>query len=354
MNKMVNYTVKNANVFVGLEDSKRTWKLCIRSNNIVVQETSMPARYGVLKSFFKNNYPGCKIFVIYETGFKGFTLHDKLVADDYHCVVTPAHTVVEEKSNRVKCDKKDARRLALNLEKGDYKVCHVPDKELREDRQISRTLIQVQKEITRCKNRIRKFFDFHGFDESFIAGRWYEREYNNLVEPSLSEPLHCCYNLYREQLALFTDMKRRLRKELRRLSKKTRYKKLFKIFLSAPGVGWFTAIRLVLEWGDNLTRFVTNKKFASFTGLTCKESSSGETVHRGHISRQGKSHVRGWLIECAWTAYKRDPALLHKFRRVYSATSSKKKAIVAVARKLAVRLRTLAISGETYKLGIIQ
>lgn len=354
MNKMINFTVKNANIFIGLEDSKRTWKLCIRSNGIVVQETSMPARYEVLKSFFKNNYPGCEITVIYETGFKGFSLHDKLVDDGYHCIVTPAHTVVEEKGNRVKCDKKDARRLALNLEKGDYKVCHVPDKELREDRQISRTLIQVQKEITRCKNRIRKFFDFHGYDEFFTAGRWYERDYTNLIEPSLSEPLLYCFRLYREQLALFLDMKKRLRKELRNLSKKARYNKLYKIFLSAPGVGWFSAIRLVLEWGDDLTRFVTNKKFASFTGLTCKEASSGETVHRGRISRQGKSHVRGWLIECAWTAYKRDPVLLQKFRAVYSATSSKKKAVVAVARKLAVRLRALAISGETYRLGIIQ
>jgi len=99
------------------------------------------------------------------------------VSDGYRCIVTPAHKVTQPKVNRVKCDKVDARRLALVLETGDYSVCHVPDKELREDRQISRTLIQVQKDINRCKNRIRKFLDFHGFDDVFPSGNWYARDY---------------------------------------------------------------------------------------------------------------------------------------------------------------------------------
>ena len=137
---MIKFIAKNKEIFVGLEDSKRTWKLCARSEKIVIQETSMPAKYEILKAYFKNNYPDCKIKIIYEAGFKGFTLHDRLVADGIDCVVTPPHTVTQEKDNRVKCDKIDARRLALNLENGDYKSCCVPDKELREDRQISRML----------------------------------------------------------------------------------------------------------------------------------------------------------------------------------------------------------------------
>ena len=120
MKKMINYTAKDKEIFVGLEDSKLTWKLCIRSEGIVIQETSMPARYEVLKAYFRNGYPGCKIKVIYEAGFKGFTLHDRLVSDGIECVVTPPHTVTQEKDSRVKCDKIDARRLAINLENGDW------------------------------------------------------------------------------------------------------------------------------------------------------------------------------------------------------------------------------------------
>ena len=70
----------------------------------------------------------------------------------------------QEKVNKVKTDKIDARRLAKNLENGDYVTCHVPDRERREDRQISRTLNQIQCKIVSTKNQIRRFLDFHGLN----------------------------------------------------------------------------------------------------------------------------------------------------------------------------------------------
>lgn len=70
----------------------------------------------------------------------------------------------------MKTDWVDARRLAKNLENEDYRSCYVPDRELREDRQVSRTLVQVQKDIVRVKNRIRRFLDFHGMNDQVKAG----------------------------------------------------------------------------------------------------------------------------------------------------------------------------------------
>jgi transposase len=349
MGKMISAVVKNADVFVGLEDSKRSWKLCVRSGGIVVQELSMPADFQNLLSHLKNNYPGCRITVLYEAGFRGFGLHDKLVAEGIGCVVTPAHRVTQEKGRKVKCDKIDARRLAVVLENGDFSACHVPDKELREDRQVSRCLIQLQNDITRTKNRIRKFFDFHGYDETLPEGAWYDRDYQSLAELSLPEPLQLCLNLHLEHLKHLSAAKISLRKQLRALARKPRYNQLFKLFCTAPGVGWYTAIRLVLEWGEDLSRFTNAKQFASFTGLTASEYSTGESVQRGSITKDGARHVRAWLIECAWTAYKHDKELLHKFDAVSRSSGSKKKAIVAVARKLAVRLRAVALSGQPYK-----
>ena len=355
MKKIINCIAKGKEVFIGLEDSKLTWKLCVRSEGIVIQETSMPAKYEVLKAYFRNSYPECKIKVIYEAGFKGFTLHDHLVSDGIQCIVTPPHTVTQEKDSRMKCDKIDARRLAVNLENGDYKACYVPDKELREDRQASRMLIQVQKDIVRCKNRIRKFLDFHGYEEVLPAGAWYERDYQALEQLSLSEPLQYCLTLALATLKHLEDTKKKLVARLKELSKKPRYSTVFQLFESAPGVGWFTAIRLVLEWGTDIAkRFTSEKKIAAFTGLTSSEYSTGETVRRGRITGQGNRSVRAWLVESAWTAYKRDPVLLHKFQDIYSRTSSKKKAIVAVARKLAVRLRTLAVTNTPYQLGVVR
>ena len=354
MKKMNKVIVRNQKIYIGLEDSKRSWKLCVRCSGLVVNEVSMPARYEQLYTYLTTHFPGCTIMVLYEAGFKGFTLFDKLEADGITCIVIPPHRVTQEKGRRVKTDKIDARRLAKILESNDYSSCFVPDRELREDRQISRTLIQIQKDITRVKNRIRKFLDFHGFDEELPAGTWYERDYDyvNEVFSRLSESLQFCMKHLLKELESLRQSKKVFRAELRNLSKKQRYNQAFTLLYSAPGVGWFTAIRFVLEWGEDLSRFTSSKSFACFTGLTGREHSTGDVERRGAITHQGPRHVRGWLIECAWTAYKRDPALFKKFNSVYRRTGKKKKAIVAVARKLAVRLRTIMITQTPYQLAV--
>ena len=105
---------------------------------------AQPARPGPILG---RNHPDCEIIVIYEAGFQGFRLHDYLELDGIDCIVMPANKVTQEKDNRVKTDKVDARRLARNLENGDYSNCWVPDRELREDRRVSRTLTQIQRVI---------------------------------------------------------------------------------------------------------------------------------------------------------------------------------------------------------------
>jgi transposase len=135
----VDYILRNEKVFVGLDDSKKTWTLCARSGGMIVHETSMPAEYEVLRNYFNNKFPECQTEVMYEAGFRGFNLHDQLVADWWECVVTPPHTVTAEKVQRKKNDRTDGRRLAKNLENKDYHSCFVPDRGLRKDRQVSRT-----------------------------------------------------------------------------------------------------------------------------------------------------------------------------------------------------------------------
>ena len=81
MHKVQEFVVKGKEVFVGLEDSKKTWKLCVRSGRRVIHEASMPARYEVLHAYFQHKFPECKIHVMYEAGFSGFGLHDDLVRD---------------------------------------------------------------------------------------------------------------------------------------------------------------------------------------------------------------------------------------------------------------------------------
>lgn len=353
MRKMQDFVVKGKQVFVGLEDSKKTWKLCVRCEGMVVHQVGMPAVYDNLRSYLKGRYPECEIQVMYEAGFSGFWLHDLLEGDGIDCIVTPPSKVTQEKVNKVKTDRIDARRLAKNLENNDYVSCYVPDRELREDRQISRTLDQIQKEIKATKNRIRKFLDFHGLNNGFPVGAWKDSHYKQLCHLKLSEPLQVSLNCYLQLLRELERLSAVLKRELQALCKKDRYRESVCSKDSSPGVGWLSAIRFTLEWAE-MTRFSTGKKIASFTGLTSSEYSTAERIRRGHITGQGSRQVRAWLIQCAWRAIRKDPVLLGKFRSVWRNSGSKKKAIVAVARKLAVRMWAIELAGKPYCVGIVK
>jgi transposase len=317
----------------------------------------MPAEYENLSNYFRNKFPECKIRVIYEAGFRGFELHDRLVADGWECVVTPPHTVTQEKCSRQKNDRNDCRRLAKNNENGDFRTCHVPDRRLREDRQVSRLYGQLQRDITRVCNRIRKTIDFHGLEHSFPRGMWDRRRYKEaeelLVNLDIRESLQFAFKTLFFELKQLRMLQMAVLKQMRNFAQNDRYKKTVAIIKSAPGIGLLTAIRLALEWGD-MSRFKTKEAFSSFLGLIPSDYSTGEQDHKGHITRQGNRQVRSWLVECAWIALRHDPVLLEKYQRVVSHCGSGKKAIVAVARNLALKLRAMLLSGETYQVGLIE
>ena len=65
------------------------------------------------------------------------------------------------------------------------------------------------------------------------------------------------------------------------------------------GISTVTAFSIAAEIGD-FSRFPDARSFMSFVGLVPSESSSGESVSRGRITRTGNIHVRTLLVEAAW------------------------------------------------------
>lgn len=352
MNKIMQSTEEIKQVFIGLEDSKSTYRICARYRGMEAATATMPAAYPHLQRYLEGHFPDYRVTVLYEAGFKGFELHDQLVADGYRCVVTPPNKVTQAKDNRVKTDSRDARRLAKILETGDYVACHVPDRGRREDREISRSLEQVASDIRRTKNRIRGFLKFHGLENYDSKLHWTDQEYRDLRNLDLSHSLAFSLEVKLSELEHLWELQLLLRCELKRLCQLERYQESVRIKMSFPGIGWLTAIRLTLEWGD-LSRFPDGKHLASFSGLTCREYSTGDTIHRGRITGQSAEFIRSWLIEIAWRAIRKDPVLFEKFQRVWRNSGSKKKAIVAVARKLVVRMRAVELERASYRLGLV-
>ena len=85
----------------------------------------------------------------------------------------------------------------------------------------------------------------------------------------MSPPLAISLAVDLDILEMLWEQDQKLRDNLKQMAKSERYKKTFELLHSTPGVGWFTAIRLVLEWGEDLTRFANRRKIASYVGLTC-------------------------------------------------------------------------------------
>ena len=102
------------------------------------------------------------------------------------------------------------------------------------------------------------------------------------------------------------------------------------------------------ELGD-MSQFPNERALFSFTGLTPGEYSTGEKIHRGHISRQGSSRIRGVLVEAAWRAIREDAGLRLDYERI-KARRGAKRAIVAIARKLVGRARAVFKAGGKYQI----
>jgi transposase len=191
----------------------------------------------------------------------------------------------------------------------------------------------------------------------FAAGVWSPRLYREAEQKvkdlPLSEPIRYTFAILFRELREVRQMRLETLRRMRALSRSETYRKPVELLQSVPGIGQLTAIRLVLELGD-VRRFGRKEEFAPFLGLVPSDYSSGEQDHKGHITKQGNRHVRWWLIESAWIAIRHDPVLLEKYKNVISHTGSAKKAIVAVARKLAMKLRAVLLSGEPYQVGLIE
>ena len=116
---------------------------------------------------------------------------------------------------------------------------------------------------------------------------------------------------------------------------------------SIPGIGPRCSRVLLAELGD-IQRFPTADHLASYLGLTPAEYSSGDSIRRGSITRQGNGHIRALLVEAAWTAIRKDPIRRQFYARL-AARMGGKKAIVAVARKLAIIIHRMLSTGELYR-----
>jgi transposase len=106
---------------------------------------------------------------------------------------------------------------------------------------------------------------------------------------------------------------------------------------SIPGMGSLMAIILLVELVD-MNRFRSLDPLCSYVGLVPTERSSGEEDTHGSITPRSHAYLRSMLIECAWVAVRKDPALLMQYQHLTGRMSGQR-AIIRIARKLLSRIR---------------
>jgi transposase len=123
------------------------------------------------------------------------------------------------------------------------------------------------------------------------------------------------------------------------------------ILRSVPGVGLIAAMELLVELQD-VSRFGRAEQLAAYVGLTPSQYSSADKIRMGRITRAGKSGLRGTLVEASWMLINKDRAMRQRYDEI-KARSGAKRAIVAIARMLLLRMRRILLDRRPYVLGLV-
>ena len=130
------------------------------------------------------------------------------------------------------------------------------------------------------------------------------------------------------------------------LSRTDKYKARAELIRTAPGVGLLTGMEVLVELQE-MGRFRSSEEIASYMGLTPSEYSTGEHIRQGRITRSGNWRVRNALIESSWILIGRDPWMRRTYLRLKSRKGAKR-AIIALARKLIIILRSMVLRNMPY------
>lgn len=295
----------------------------------------------------------------YEAGVCGFTLKRRIEALGSACAVIAPSLVPVKRGDRLKTDRRDARKLLGQFLAGQLTEVHAPDVEQEGAREITRCRQATRENLNRIRHQILKFLSRHGL--VYSEGRHWTAKHlrwlrslefgttdlQEVFEWYLSELEHC-----QQRLAM-------LDKQVLALAARPAYREAVGRLRCLRGIDSLTAVMLVTEVFD-FGRFDSPRQLMGFLGLVPSEHSSGEKRRPGAITKTGNKRARRLLIESAWhyrhgigvsktlqqrrvgqpawaidTADRAMRRLHQRYRRLLARGKSPNVVVVALARELA-------------------
>jgi transposase len=282
----------------------------------------------------------------YEAGPFGYGLHRDLIKLGVHnLVVQPV--CLDEHHKGVNHDKSDAKELAQRLDRyvaGNNRAMatvRVPTPEEEQRRVASRQREQLKREVQRVAAQGRGLLLTQGHREK---KSWWEEKRWEQLQVKLPVWLVERLEVFRRVLATLTDELDAATTALEQAAPALRPKAM-------GGLTYEVVEREVGDWG----RFSNRRQVGSYTGLCGGVSSTGKSTHLLPITKHGNVRLRTALVELAWrlVLWQRQCKLVKKWWSVFgnpkATKAARKKAVVAVARQLAVdlwRWRTGRVKAE--------
>ena len=355
-------------LYVALELSKDSWKLGFTTSRTQkarirdVKARDLPGFLAEVKAAkVRFGLPeDTPVKSLYEAGRDGFWIHRFLAGNGIeNVIVDPASIEVNRHSRRAKTDRLDVQKLAQLLVRhsdgeGCLRVVRVPPPDAEDERLLPRQIWTLKCKRTQTTNQIRAALFLHGVDLDPRKGDFKKREFlgelkgarqwdGSRLPPELLgnvKMLWQQYALLTRQIKTLEQRQREALREARRGSPEaTDAQRKAALLSELRGVGDVGGYVLATEF-FGWRVFNNRKEVGALAGLTGTPHQSGGPAREQGISKAGNPRIRRLMVELAWLWLRWQPnsrTTLWFHEHVGKAGSrGKRKAIVAVARKLLV------------------
>lgn len=346
-------------IYVGLDVHKETVIIARaigRLRAVVVRK--IPNDWGKLMKVLDGLGPKERLRVCYEAGPTGYDLARRLNNSGICCIVVAPSLIPVQAGNRVKTDRRDARRLAELLRAGELVEVKVPEVETEAMRDVERARDDAKNAERVARHQLDKFLLRQGRIWS-EGTKWTNRHWNWIERQEFAaEAQRRVLGDYIRAVKEATARVERLEKDIEELVESWALAPLVRAFQALRGVGLITAVILAAEVGE-YARFRTPRQLMSYLGMVPSEDSSGQRRRQGRITRTGNGHVRRILVEAGWNyrfrprpskaigkrreevpaavreiAEKAEERLSRRYQALVARGKDSRKAVMAVAREL--------------------
>lgn len=342
--------------YLGIDVHKPHWLVTIRNNNMELKTLSMNPSPEELSRYMQRHYPGGDYYSCYEAGFCGFWIHRELQQLGFKNIVLHAADVpTSDKEKVTKTDQVDSRKMARELEKKSLKGIYIPDEYHQQLRSLSRLRKRAVESQSRVKNRIKGHLYTYGvvIPSHQEMPHWSGYFINWLTSLEFSHGAGKDYVLFcTEELQQHRQRIARIMQTLKRHIKQNGMWEQIELLRSIPGLGYVIAISFFAEIID-INRFATFDKLASYVGLIPSIHGTGDKIFENGIIKRRNGYLRHLIVEAAWVAIRKDPALLAAFNRL-TRRMKKQDAIIRIAKKLLRRIYYVLKNQKPYVIAVVE